>query len=150
MNDDAIARLEAAALKAREFEHTIGERAYTLRMPTRTEQRECLHRHGLLKGGFGPTVPLLFDTYLLRRAIVGWMGVRESDAVPGGSSAPLPWSERAVALVLEARTADADALAQALDERIKARDSAIEEDAKNSPPSSTAPEPTRAPAAGSA
>lgn len=147
---DAIERLEAAALKAREFEHTIGERTYTVRMPTRTEVRECLHEHGLLKGGGSPTAPLLFDTYLLRRAVVGWMGVRESDAVPGGDRAPLPWSERAVALVLEARTADADALSAALNARIAARDAAIAEDAKNSLPSSTEPGPTRAPQAGSA
>ena len=140
MADDAIARLEAAALKAREFTHQIGERSYTLRVPTRTEVQETAHRRGLLQDGYSSVVPKLLNTYLLRAAVVGWTGVRERDVLPGGEGAPLPWSPRAVALLLEARTVDADALGQALDERIAQRDAAIEADAKNSPPASSSPE----------
>lgn len=143
--DDYLARLEAAAQKAREFDHTIGERTYTLRIPTRTEVRECVHEHALSRAGFDAmTVPLL-RTYLLRQALVAWTGVRESDVAAGASSAPLPWSARAAALLLDARPDDADALGALLMDRADRRDAAIEADAKNSPPASSSPAaPTRA------
>lgn len=145
--DDYLARLEAAAQKAREFDHTIGERTYTLRIPTRTEVRECVHEHGLFSatGGGGAMPVLLLRQYLLRQALVAWTGVRESDVAAGASSAPLPWSARAALLLLDARPDDADALGALLMDRADRRDAAIEADAKNSPPASSSPAaPTRA------
>lgn len=138
MSDDAIARLEAAALKAREFTHAIGERSYTLRLPTQREMQECMLTRGLDRRVSAMTLPLL-RRYLLQEAIVGWTGVRERDAVPGGDSAPLPWSPRAVALVLDHLSAEAEALGRELLARADQRVAEIEADAKNLPPASIAP-----------
>lgn len=137
MSDDAIARLQAAALKAREFTHEVGERTYTLRVPTRTERFQVLHRHGL-STVTGATLWLQM-TYLLQEAIVGWTGVRERDVVPGAGSDPLPWSAPAVALLLDALDDDRDQLGLELDKRIGAREGRLEEDAKNSRPESSGP-----------
>lgn len=141
MADDAIARLEAAALRAREFTHAIGERCYTLRVPTRHEVRECVHARGLGSGKVDAMMLPLLRHYLLLQCIVGWTGVRERDAVQGGESAPLPWSPRAVALLLDELPDEADALGKLLLQRADERDAAVEGDAKNSSPASTPPEP---------
>ena len=138
---DAIARLEAAALKAREITHTIGERIYTLRIPTRTDVRECVYSHGLSRGGVVDAMALpLLRHYLLLDGLVGWTGVRERDAVHGGESAPLPWSRRAVVLVMDQLPNDAEALGKALLAEADRRTEAIEADAKNSQPASSVPE----------
>lgn len=146
MADDAIARLEAAALKAREFTHSIDDRSYTLRVPTRHEARQCVHRHGLGSGSGGAMLVPLLKHYLLLQHLVGWTGVRERHLVPQqDGAAPVPWSPRAVALLLDALPDDADALGQALLERADQRDQGIEVDAKNSQPASSVPEaPTQA------
>lgn len=144
--DDAIARLEAAALKAREFTHAIGERSYTLRVPTLREVRECVHARGLGRGAVDAMVLPLLRHYLLLQCLVGWTGVRERDVLPGGESAPLPWSPRAVALLLDQLPDEADALGKLLMERADERAAATEADAKNSSPASMPPgkAPTRA------
>lgn len=82
---------------------------------------------------------------MLLQGLVGWTGVRESDIVPAAGSAPLPWSPRAVKLLLDSRPDDADALGVVLLEHADQRDEAIEDAAKNSSPaSSTAEVPARA------
>lgn len=139
MSDDAIARLEAAALKAREFAHQVGERTYTLRVPTRTEVRECVHTHGLGRHGADAMMLPLLRHYLLRQAVVGWTGVRERDLVPGGGSDPLPWSPRAASLLLDSLPDEADALGKLLMERADQRLESVEASAKNSLPASTPP-----------
>lgn len=142
MSDDAIARLEAAALKAREFTHTIGERCYTLRVPTRREVRECVHTRGLGGAQVSAMLLPLLRHYLLQLQLVGWTGVRESDVLPGGSAAPLPWSPRAVALLLDALPDEAEALGQLLMDRADQRTGAVEAEEKNSSPASSLPEAT--------
>lgn len=142
MSDD-LARLEAAAIKAREFSHTVGERTYTLRIPTRHEVRECVHANGLARGADAMFVPLLRH-YLLLQCIVGWQGVRERDII-GAGDAPLPWSPRAVALLLDNLPDEADAMGVLLMQRADKRAEAVEADAKNSSPASSLAEaPTRA------
>ena len=144
MSDDAIGRLEAAALKAREFQHKLGAREYTLRIPTRTEVRETVHDCGLGRSSLDAmTLPLLRH-YLLLQGVVGWTGVRESDVVPDAGSAPLPWSPRAVALLLDAQPNDAEALGKALLDAADRRDQGIAAAAKNSSPASTEPGTTQA------
>lgn len=144
MSDDTIAGLEAAALKAREFAHAIGERSYTLRVPTRREVRECVHARGLMRGGSDAMMLPLLRHYLLLQAIVGWTGVRENDVVPGADPAPLPCTPRAVALLLDAQPDEAEALGAVLMDRADQREAAAEVDAKNSSPASNSPEATRA------
>lgn len=148
---DALAKLEADALKAREFTHTAGERCYTLRTPTRREVRECVHAHGLGRSvGDAMLMPLLRH-YLLQQCLVGWTGVRTRDVVPGGAADPLPWSPRAAALLLDNRPDEADELGRLLMEQADQRNEAIEADAKNSPPTSSEPvAPTWAASPGSA
>lgn len=129
---DALQRLEEAARKAREFTYLRGEHAYTVRRPTRAEAMEIAHRRKL--GGTllqGPTA-WLWLRYQLEELIVGWVGVRERDVSPAGTEAPLPWSPRAVALLLDAMPdADFQALALELQTRTDQRDQAIEADAGN-------------------
>jgi hypothetical protein len=151
MSDDALLRLEAAALKAREFAHTIGERCYTLRIPTRREVRECVHARGLGRSvGDAMLMPLLRH-YLLQQCVVGWTGVRARDLVAGGAADPWPWSPGAVALLLDNRPDEADELGRVLMEQADKRNEAIEADAKNSPPTSSEPvAPTWAASPGSA
>jgi len=145
MSEDAIARLQAQALAAREFTHGIGERSYTLRVPTRLEVRECVHARGLASGTPGAMMLPLLRHYLLLQAVVGWSGVRERDVAPGLGSAPLPWSPAAVPLLLDGLPDDADELGRVLLQRADQRDEGIEADAKNSLPASSSPEaPTRA------
>jgi hypothetical protein len=126
MSDDTIARLQAEALKAREFTHTIGERCYTLRVPTRREVRECVYARGMLRSGSSAMLLPLLRHYLLLQAVVAWTGVRERDAAPGASAAPLPWSPPAVAMVLDAMPDEADALGVVLLERADQREESAE------------------------
>ena len=128
--DDAIARLEAAARKAREFEHSIGERTYTLRVPVPRELFEVAHRRGAATRASLLTSALT-RRYALEEAIVAWTGVRERDLVDGGASDPVPWSARAVVLLLDRRTADAAALEAELFRRHDERVAAIEADKGN-------------------
>lgn len=143
MNDDDISRLEAAALKAREFTHQVGERCYTLRVPTRTDVRECVIEHRLDRAG--PLImPPLLRRYLLEDALVGWTGVRARDVLPTAGSDPLPWSQRAVVLLIDGRPDEADDLGRVLMAEADKRHAAAEADAKNSPPVSPPSEAPRA------
>lgn len=133
---DALADLQARALKAREFTHVIGERSLTLRTPTRHDVRQTLHTQRLLDGGGSLMALQLLQHALLLRAVVGWTGLRVRDVLPGAEAnaddaAPLPWSPEAVALYLDAQPDDADALGAELFARANVRNAAIEEDAKN-------------------
>jgi hypothetical protein len=65
-------------------------------------------------------------------AVVGWEGVRLCDVLPDASAAePLEWSPDAVALYLDARPDDADAMGAELLSRVGQRNAQIEADAKN-------------------
>jgi hypothetical protein len=135
---DALAELKARALRAREFTHAIGERSITLRTPTRQEVRAALHQHRLLDHGGSLMALQLLQHQLLLAGIVGWTGVRVADVLPetpgeiaADARDPLPWSADAVALYLDARPDEADALGNELFARANVRSQAIEEDAKN-------------------
>lgn len=129
---DALQRLEEAARKAREFTYTRGEHVYTLRRPTRTEAIEIAHRRELGATLLQGATAWLWLRYQLEETIVGWLGVRERDISPAGTDAPLPWSRRAVVLLLDAMPdADFQQLALALQSATDERDQRLEADAGN-------------------
>lgn len=139
MSADLLADLRARALKAREFTHTVGECAFTVRTPTRQEVRQTALDHGLHQ--MDAAEFRVLEYHLAARAVVGWTGVRVRDLLPAdGDPTPVPWSADAVALLLDAQPDWCDALAQALLARLGARNQALEDDAKNS--HSTLPAPT--------
>lgn len=129
---DSIERLEEAARKARDFTFTSGERVLTLRRPTQAEAIAIANKHGLgstLRHGTGAW---LWLRYQLEESIVAWTGVRERDLVPGGDSAPVSWSPRAVRLLLDCMPdSEAQHLAALLTEKTKERQAALEIDAGN-------------------
>ena len=109
---DALDRIKADALAAREFTQTAGECSLTLRAPTRREVRECAHQRRLLGNDADALVLPLLKHYLLERAIVGWQGVRVRDLVPGSAdAAPVPWSADAASLYLDSNPEHADEMA---------------------------------------
>jgi hypothetical protein len=125
------ADIRAAAQRAREFTHTIGERSFTLRAPTRTELRETIRAHGLMSAsGDVLALPLLCH-YLLLRGLVGWAGVRVCDLGYSTDTAPLPWSADAVQVLADAQPDWADAMGSALLAKSQARTAEAEADAKN-------------------
>lgn len=128
---DDLADLRARALAAREFTHTVGECTFVLRVPTRTEMRQVAHQHGLLQGGEDAMSLLLLQGHLLRRAVVGWTGVRKRHLAPGAGDDPLPWSAAAVDLWVDANPDEADSLGGVLARRIQQRDERIEADTGN-------------------
>lgn len=128
--DDAIARLEAAALKAREYEHTIGDRTYVLRVPVPLDLFEVAHRRGVAQRA-SLLMTALTRRYVLEAAVIGWTGVRERDLIDGGASDPVPWSPRAVVLLLNQRAQDASELEAELFRRHDERAAAIEADRGN-------------------
>lgn len=127
-----LADIKAQARKAREFTHPIGDKAFTILTPTKTELRACVFEHKLFADGAGQALAgQLLMHHLLRSALIGWTGVRESDVLPGAGSAPLPWSADAADAYLDANPDDADALGAAMLAKTRLRNDAIEEDAKN-------------------
>jgi hypothetical protein len=129
---DALDRIKADALAAREFTQTAGECVLTLRAPTRREVRECAHQRRLLSNDADALVLPLLKHYLLERAIVGWQGVRVRDLVPGSAdAAPVPWSADAASLYLDANPEHADEMGTELLARVRVRGDQIEDDAKN-------------------
>ena len=138
---DALADIKARALKAREFVHAIGDCTFTLRTPTRQELRQVAYEHNLRELD-GAELGLL-QYHLTVRHVVGWVGVRVHhlmpDATAADAGAPVPASPDTVALLLDAQPEWADALGGELLARVKLRNDALEEDAKNSPPTSPAP-----------
>lgn len=127
---DALEQLRAQALKAREYEHTIGECTLTLRLPTRQEVRAAMHAERMNVEDSALGVALL-QTALLRRAVVAWTGVRECHLAPTDSQAPVPWSKDAVELWIDANPTAADRAASDLLVRYSERTDRIEADAKN-------------------
>lgn len=128
---DALAELKAAARKALEFTHEIGECTFTLLTPTRTQVRECLHRHGLQARDGDALLLALLQRHLLQQHLVGWTGVRHLHVLPDAGTAPLPWQPDAVPLLLDAQPDWADALGAALLASMAGRQQRLEADAGN-------------------
>jgi hypothetical protein len=137
--------LQAKALAAREFTHTLGVIDYRLRTPTRHDVLLAAQRAGALQANGDRAAMLVLQRAVLEAAIVGWQGVRvlhvlvdgDGDGAKGAELAspadttPLGWEPGAVPLLLDARPDDAIALADALNARITTRAQAAEADAKN-------------------
>lgn len=138
---DALADIKARAIKAREFAHVIGDCTFTLLTPTRQELRQVAYEHGL-RALDGPELALL-QYHLTVRHVVGWTGVRVRhlmpDVVAADAGSPVPASPDTVALLLDAQPEWADQLGTELLARVRLRNEALAEDAKNSPPTSPAP-----------
>ncbi len=131
--------LKARALKAREFDHSIGDLSFTLRTPSRHELRHAVHELGY-RSLEGAEVALL-QYALTVRHMVRWEGVRVKhmglDSAEDAMS-PVPLSADAVELLLDAHPDWADELGMQLLSRIRSRNVAIEGDEKNSQPTSSA------------
>ena len=128
-----LATLQQRALAAREVAHTLGDVAYRLRLPTGHEVLLAAHRTGVVGQATGAAYLVLMRS-VLEQAIIGWQGLRVRHVLPADGSdadAPLPYEAGAVATVLDARPADAQALADVLAERMAQRAAALEADAKN-------------------
>lgn len=129
-----LATLQQRALAAREVAHTLGDVVYRLRLPTGHEVLLAAHRTGVVGQATGAAYLVLMRS-VLEQAVIGWQGLRVRHVLPadGGSDAdaPLPYEPGAVATVLDARPADAQALADVLAERMAQRAAALEADAKN-------------------
>jgi hypothetical protein len=122
------AALAAAARKALEFEHSIGECTFRLLTPSRTQVRECAYRHKLNLSDDNGAVLALLQRYT---HLLGWTGVRNLHVLPDAGTDPLPWSRETLPLVLDAKPAWADALGAKLLARMGQRDADIEEQAGN-------------------
>lgn len=127
---DALEQLREQALKAREYEHVVGECTLTLRLPTRQEVRAAVHAERLAGFESGISAVLLQDA-LVRRGLVGWTGVRECHVAPTDSQAPLPWSRDAAHLWIDANPDEADRIGQDLMRRLGERADRLESAAKN-------------------
>ena len=124
--------LQARAQAAREFTHSVGEITYTLRTPTQHEALLAAHRTGVVGQPAGAAYMVLMRA-VLEAAIVGWQGLRVGHLLPSDAeaAAPLAYDPGAVPVLLDARPADATALADALSERTLQRAAALDADAKN-------------------
>jgi len=126
-----LATLQQRALAAREITHTLGEIEYRLRLPTAHEALLAAHRTGVVGQPAG-TAYLVLMRSVLEAAVIGWQGLRVRHVLPdSGDDTPLAYEAGAVPTVLDARPADAQALADVLAERMAQRAAALEADAKN-------------------
>jgi len=133
------ADLKARALKAREFEHRIGDLSFVLRTPSRHELRQTVHELGF--DAINSAELALLQYALTVRHMVGWQGVRLVHLGLGAdadASTPAPLSPAAVELLLDAQPTWADEIGVALLARVSLRNAVIEGDEKNLPPTSNA------------
>lgn len=128
-----LATLQARAQAAREFEHTIGDVTYRLRVPTRTEVLTAAQRSGAMRTQGDAAGYLLLQRATTEIAVIGWTGLRVRHLLPQDpdGNTPLAWEEGAVPLVLDAQPDHADELGEVIGQRLKARTATIEADAKN-------------------
>lgn len=123
--------IRARALAARTFTHSIGTCEFKCVTPTRHDLRRIASEHGLSNlESDSMALPLLYR-YVLESAVVGWMGLRNVDAVPGESSDPLPWSTAAVVAVLDNNPDWEDELGRVVVSRANVRGQQLEDAAKN-------------------
>jgi len=127
---DSLDQLREAAQKAREYEHEHGQCTYRLRIPTRQEVRAEVRAEKLDADDSGIVLALL-QYALLRRAIIGWAGVRACHVAPVDDTTPLPWSTEAVALWIDANPDAADRLGANLLAKLNQRTDRLEDEAKN-------------------
>jgi hypothetical protein len=125
--------LKARTLAAREISHPIGELVYRLRLPTQHDVLLAARRSGATGAAADGTGLLILQRTLIEAALIGWQGLRVGHLLPDDPEAasPLAWEPGAVALLLDARPGDAQALADALSEQMATRKQAREADAKN-------------------
>ena len=125
--------LRAQARAARQITHPLGDVTYTLLLPTRHEVLLAARRVGAAQVGGDSAALLVLQRGILEGAIIGWVGLRVGDILPGHSeaAAPLAFEPGMVPLLLDARPDDADALGQVLTDAMAARSGAVEADAKN-------------------
>lgn len=124
--------LRDKALAAREISHEIGALTYRLRLPTPHEVLLAAHRTGVVGQPAGAGYMVLMRA-VLEAAVIGWQGLRVQHVLPDDADGqtPLAWEPGAVAVVLDARPADARALADVMSERMAQRAAALEAAAKN-------------------
>lgn len=126
--------MDAQALKehveaARRTTLTVGERSFTVRLPSRMEMR-MTYVHAR-EGGMQDIEATLHTAHqMLLRGVQGWSGVRASDF--GADSAdPLPFDASLLPLLLDERPQLAEALQDAFDEAIAQRAARQKEAEKN-------------------
>lgn len=124
--------LQAKALAAREIAHTLGDITYRLRLPTPHEVLLAAHRTGVVGQPAGAAYMVLMRA-VLEAAVIGWQGLRVAHVLPdeADGQGPLAWAAGAVAVVLDARPADAKALADFMSDSMAQRAAAFEAAAKN-------------------
>lgn len=127
---DSLDQLREAAQKSREYEHEHGQCTYRLRIPTRQEVRAAVRAEKLDADDNGIVLALL-QYALLRRAIVGWTGLRVCHVAPVEDQTPLPWSTEAVDLWIDANPDAADRIGAGLLAKLNQRTDRLEAEAKN-------------------
>jgi hypothetical protein len=120
--------LRRKAQAAREFSLVVGERSFTLRLPTAHELRvEAL----LISAATAPARSTVMVRSLLEKAVVSWSGVTCEDLAPHGGPEPAELVDGAVELLLDHQTEVAAALMDAFVDRMNERATRKDEAAKN-------------------
>lgn len=136
MHPVEIADLRRAFEAAREFTLYVGptdddaKRSVTLRTPTDHQVRIAGLRAGVA-GQADPAALALLERALLELAVIGWSGMRQSDAVPTASADPMDFAPELVGLLLDARPDWFREATSELFQRLAARSTARADAAKN-------------------
>lgn len=111
---------------AREYRQTVGERSFTVRLPSRFESASAFLAAGREHG------PALHAS--LCRGIVGWSGVYVRDILPGDAEADeaLPCTPETVPMFLDEHIDVLAELAREFRRRANDRDAALDASAKKS------------------
>lgn len=126
MNDrEMIARLN----QARDFEHTIGKVTFGLRVPTRSELRVTVVKHGGHLSSAGDV--MASNAAIVQQSLLWARGATTADVGLPGDPAPLPETSAGAWAYVSEHPDVLDALREALTDKTVARFDAIEADEKN-------------------
>lgn len=114
---------------AREFEHEIGGKTFRLRLPTRSELRVTLLKHGLDFASAGAVAAS--NLAVVREALLWGRGITTADIGLPGDPEPLPETPAGAWAYVAEHTEVLDELRDVLMERAEARFDSIEADVKN-------------------
>lgn len=127
-----LADIRRDQVAAREFAHTVGAVAYTLRTPTAFEVDCAAGDAGGLSRAGGM---VRAQRAIIEQSIVGWQGLTVAMLLPAGhkraSDEAVPWSADAVPLLLDAQPDLVDELWPLVSARLVKRGQDIEAARKN-------------------
>lgn len=137
--NEQIYSLQRRAQAAREYTATVTDKpeptgapapVFEMRLPTQHESDVIGLRAGM--GQRLPEADALFRRLMLEQACIGWSNINCTHVLPDAGAEPLPWSPRAVTLVLDAQSEWETSLWRDMVERLAARVAQRETAEKNS------------------